>query len=84
MKKRFFENLSSAYLNDFDQNFEFFSGEKKSYHQIGIAYLQYEFKIEKGVAVAANRVLVNGDAPRLVKNAFAYCFKEARLSNTGG
>ena len=40
--------------------------------------------IEKGVTVAANRVLVNGDAIRLVNDAFAYCFKEAHLSTTGG
>ena len=40
--------------------------------------------IEKNVAVAANGVLVYGDAIRLVNNAFAYCFKEAHLSTTGG
>ena len=39
---------------------------------------------QKDVAVAANRVLVIGDAIRLVNNAFACCFKEARLSRTGG
>ena len=39
---------------------------------------------EKDVAVAAKRVLVNGDAFRLVNNAFIYCFKEATLSTTGG
>ena len=48
------------------------------------AYFHYELMIEKDVAVAANRVLVNRDAIRLVNNAFAYCFKEARLSTTGG
>ena len=40
--------------------------------------------IEKDVAVAANRVLVNGKAISLVNNAFAYCFKEARLPTTVG
>ena len=40
--------------------------------------------VEKDVAVATKRVLANGDANRLVNNAFAYFFKEARLSTTGG
>ena len=40
--------------------------------------------IEKNVAVATNSILVHGNAMRLVNNAFAYCFKEARLSTTGG
>ena len=30
--------------------------------------------IEKDVANAADRFLVDGDIIRLVKNAFAYCF----------
>ena len=40
--------------------------------------------IGKDVAVAANRVQVNGDVIGLVNNASAYCFKEARSSTTGG
>ena len=40
--------------------------------------------IEKVVANAANRIVVDGDAIRFLNNAFAYCFKEARLSTTGG
>ena len=39
---------------------------------------------EKDIAVATNRVLVHGNAMRLVNNAIAYWFKEARLSTTGG
>ena len=39
---------------------------------------------EKDVAAAANRVFSDGNASRLVNNAFAHCFKEARLSTTGG
>ena len=74
----------AASLNDSDQNVDFIFGENNNYHQIGNAYLQYELTIEKDVAVAAKRFLVNGDAIRLVNNAFAYCFKEAHLSTTGG
>ena len=40
--------------------------------------------IEKDVAVAPKRVLEGGDVNRLVNNAFANCFKETRLSKTGG
>ena len=72
-----------ANLNDSDQNIEFIYGQINNYHQIGTVYLLYEMTIED-VAVAANRVLVNGDSIRLVNNAFAYCFKEARLNTTGG
>ena len=71
-------------MNDSDQNIDFIFGENNNYHQIGNAYIQYEMTIEKDVAVAANRFLVNGDAIWLVNIAFAYCFKEARLSTTGG
>ena len=74
----------AANLNDCDQNIDFIFGENKIYHQIGNAYLQYELRIEKDVDGAANRGPVNGDATRLVNNAFAYCFKEARSSTTGG
>ena len=74
----------AAKINDSNQNIEFIFGEKNNYSQISNAYLQYELTIEKDVAVAANRVLVNGDAFRLVNKAFADCFKEARLATTGG
>ena len=67
-----------------DQNIEFIFGENNNYHQIGNAYVQYEITIEKDVAVAADRVLVNGDAVRLVNHAFDYCFIEAPLRTTGG
>ena len=40
--------------------------------------------IEKSVAVAVVRVHKGGNALRLVNNASAYCFKEARLSTTDG
>ena len=73
----------TANLNEFDQNIHSIIGEKDNYHQIGKACLQYEMKKEKDVAIAANRVLVNGHAIRLINNAFAYGFKEARLSTTG-
>ena len=73
----------AATLNISDQNTQFIFGANYNYHQIGNAYFQYGITIEKDVAVAANRVLLNGDAIRLVINAFAYCSKEARLSATG-
>ena len=84
IKRDFFNvyHQQAANLNDSDQNIELVFGGNNNYHQIGNSYLQYEMTIEKGVA--ANRVLVIGDAFRLVKDASAYCFKEARLSTTGG
>ena len=59
-------------------------GESIKYNQIGNAYLQYEITIEKGVANAADRVVVDGNVIRLLNNAFAYCFKEASLATMGG
>ena len=85
--KRDFRKLyhqQAANKNDSNQNIVFLFGENTNYRQFGNAYLEYELTIEIYVAVAAKRVLEDGDAIRLVKNAFAYCFKEARLSTTGG
>ena len=86
IRRDFLKNYhqQAANLKDSDQNVDFIIGENKNYHQIGKAYFHYQLMIEKDVAVAANRVLVKGDAIRLVNNAFAFCFKEARLRTTGG
>ena len=69
----------AANSNYSDHDFDFVFGENNNYHQIGNAYLHYELLIEKDVADAANRVLMVGDVISLVNNAFAYCFKEAKL-----
>ena len=71
-------------MDNSDQNIEFIFGENDNYHQIGIAYLQYESTVEKGVANPADRILTDDDTIRLVNNAFAYCFKKTKLSTTGG
>ena len=86
MKRDFLKNYhqQAANLTDSDQNIDFIFGENNKHHQIGNAYLHYELTKEKDVANAADRVLVNGDAIRLIINAFAYCFKEAISSTTGG
>ena len=80
--KIFHQQASNS--NDSDQNVEFNFGEKINYHQISNTYLHYEKTIEKDVAIAANRVFAQADVIRLATNALAYCFKEARLSSTGG
>ena len=54
----------AANLIDSDQNNVFILVGNNNYHQIGIAYLQYELTIEQDNVVAANRVLVNRDAIR--------------------
>ena len=73
----------AAILNDSNQNIEFIFWEHNNYHQIGKGYLQYEMTIAKDVAVAANRVRVNGDAIGLVNTALECCFKECKLATTG-
>ena len=86
MKRDFLKiyHQHAATMNDPDQNFDCVFGENNNYHQIGNGHLQFEITLEEDVPVAANRVFVNGDAIRLVNNAFAYCFKEARLATSGG
>ena len=85
MRRDFLKNYhqQTAKLNDSDPNIEFILGEIDNFQQIGNAHLEYGLKIEKDVAVVANRALVDGDVISLVNIAFTYCFTEARLS-TGG
>ena len=72
----------AANINGSDQNFDIIFGANNFYHQIGNACLDYELKIGKIVAIAGDRLLVDANAIRGVNNAFAYCFKKARLSTT--
>ena len=67
-----------AQLNQSDQNIEFIFGENIKYHQIGNAYLQFDITVRKNDTTNFH----NEDPISLVKNSFAFCFKEARLSTT--
>ena len=68
-----------AQLNQWDHNIEFIFGEN-NYHQIGNGYLEFDLTGRK-----SDSTYFHYDDPiRLVKNAFAFCFKEARLATTLG
>ena len=67
-------------LNQSDQNIEFIFGENNTYHQIGYAYLEFNITVRKNDFTNFH----NDDPVRLVNNAFAFCFKEARLSTSLG
>ena len=67
-------------LNQSDQNNEFIFGENKNYHQIGNAFLEFNITVRKNDTTNFH----NDDPIRLVNNAFAFCFKEARLSTSLG
>ena len=67
-------------LNQSDQNIEFIFGENNNYHQIGNAYLEFNITVRKNDTTNFH----NDDPIRLVNNAFAFCFKEARLSTSLG
>ena len=56
-----FYHHQAANLNDSDQNMELKFGENNNYHGIGNPFPEYESKIRKNAAVAANRVPVKGD-----------------------
>ena len=68
-----------ANLNDSNQNVEFIFGENNNYHQIGNSYLEFDITIRN---TAGN--FTNASVIRLVNNAFAFCFKEASITTTGG
>ena len=69
-----------AQLNQLDQNIEFFFVENNNYHQIGNGYLEFDITVRK-----KDTTIFHCEGPnRLVNNAFAFCFKEARLSTTIG
>ena len=69
-----------AQLNQSDQNIEFIFGENNIYHQIGNGYLEFNITVRKNEGTNFHRE----DPIRLVNNAFAFCFKECRLSTTTG
>ena len=81
--KRDFKKIyhqQGAQLNETDQNIEFIFGENNNYHQVGNSYLEFDITVRR----EDNANFGNNSAVRLTNNAFAYCFKEARLSITSG
>ena len=68
-----------ANLNDSNQNVEFIFGKNNNYNQIGNACLEFDITVRN---TAGN--FTNASVTRLVNNAFAFCFKEATLTTTGG
>ena len=67
-------------LNQSDQNIEFIFGENNNYHQISNVYLEFNITVRKNDTTNFQIV----DPIRLVNNAFAFCFKEARLTTSIG
>ena len=68
-----------ANLNDSDQNVAFIFGENNNHHQISYAYLEFDLTVRNPSANFDDTSEI-----RSINNAFAYCFKEAFLSTTGG
>ena len=69
-----------AQLNQSDQNIDFIFSDNNIYHQLGNGYLEFDITRRKKDTTNFHRE----DPIRLVSNAYAVCFKEARLSNTLG
>ena len=67
-------------LNQSDQNIEFIFGENNNYHQVGNSYLEFNITVRRNDSTNFHY----DDPIRLVNNAYAFCFKEARLSTTIG
>ena len=72
----------AANLNDSDENIDFVSAKIIIIIKSVTPIFNMKWQ-KKDVAVAANRVRANGDTNRLVKSAFGFCFRKARLSTTG-
>ena len=68
-----------AILIDSNQNIEFIFGENNNYHQIGNAYLELDISVRN-----FSNDFTDVKDMKLENNAFAYCFKQATLSTTGG
>ena len=68
-----------AQLNQSDQNIEFIFGEN-NYHQVGNSFLEFDITVRR----EDDANFTNNSRIRLMNNAFAYCFKEARLAITSG
>ena len=69
-----------AQLNQSDQHIEFTIGEDNHYHQIGNSYLEFDITVRR----KNNADFGNNNPVRMTNNAFAYVFKDARLSITSG
>ena len=69
-----------AQLNQSNQNINFIFGENIYYHQVGNAYLEFDITIRKNDTTN----FYYDDPIRIINNAFAFRFKEARLSTTIG
>ena len=67
-----------AQLNQSNQNIVFIFGENNCYHQISIAYLEFDITVRK----IDTTIFQYDDPIRLVNNVSAFCFKEARLSTS--
>ena len=81
--KRDFTKLyhqQSAQINQSDQINNFILGENNKYHQIGNAYLEFDFTVRKNDTTNFHY----DDPIRLVNKGFAFCFKETRLFTTTG
>ena len=95
IRKRDFLKLyyhQAANLNTADHNVEFLFGEIKNYQKIGFSYLQFDITIRKLALLTndsdppnpPNPDFIDNNQSRLANIVFAYCFKEARLTTTGG
>ena len=69
-----------AQLNQSNQNSHFIFGENNIYHQKGNAFLKFDITVLKNDATNFHK----DDSIRLLKNAFAFCFQETRLTTTMG
>ena len=71
-------------MDNCDHDVEFILKKNNIYQQICNPYLQYEITVEKDEANQADRIFIDGDTIKMVKNTSAYFINEARLATTDG
>ena len=69
-----------AQLNQSDQIIQFTLCENNNYHKVGDGYLEVDITVRKTDTTNFH----NEDHIRVVKNGFAFCFKQSRLSTSIG
>ena len=75
-----------ALLNNPGQNVEFIIGENDNYLQAGNSHLEFDITVRKARGNNFNftKDAATKEVVRVVKNSFAFCFKEGTLAANGG
>ena len=75
---------SGVKVDNENSNIKFFSGDNHNFVQVGDGYLEFDIKIRKADNSNFTIVAHGNDVIRLINDAFAYIFHDARISISSG